>query len=211
MPAVKTHTSELKAALIDEAGRVLRTEGTGALTLRRLAQATGTSTAAVYSLFGDKSGLLEHMYLEGFERLARTVSSVAPAGDPLDVFVAIGRAYRRAALRSPDLYELMFGRPVPGFSPSTDARRAAAKSFRPVVDAIARCVGSGAFDARTDPEAAAHHLWALAHGLVALELHGTLPLSQAEYGRRYLSAIGASLSAYLPGATAWAPGPGAAL
>jgi hypothetical protein len=105
----------------------------------------------------------------------------------------------------------MFGRPVPGFSPSTDARRAAAKSFRPVVDAIARCVGSGAFDARTDPEAAAHHLWALAHGLVALELHGTLPLSQAEYGRRYLSAIGASLSAYLPGATAWAPGPGAAL
>jgi AcrR family transcriptional regulator len=211
MPAVKTHTSELRAALIDEAGRVLRTEGTAALTLRRLAQATGTSTAAVYSLFGDKSGLLEHMYLEGFERLARTVSSVAPAGNPLDGFLAMSRAYRRAALRSPDLYELMFGSPVPGFSPSADARRAAAKTFRPVVDAVARCVDSGALDARTDPEAAAHHLWALAHGLVALELHGTLPLSQDEYGRRYLSAIGASLSAYLPGTTAWEPGPGAAL
>src|SRR5947209_3190795 len=55
MPAVKTHTADLATQLVDAAGRILAAEGAAALTLRRLAQTAGTSTMAVYTLFGDNA------------------------------------------------------------------------------------------------------------------------------------------------------------
>ncbi|HLM63328.1 MAG TPA: TetR/AcrR family transcriptional regulator [Acidimicrobiales bacterium] len=197
MPAVKTHTEELRAALIDEAGRVLRTEGPGAVTLRRLARATGTSTAAVYTLFGDKAGLIDQMYIEGFRRLTHTVAASPATADPVQDLLAMGGAYRRAALRSRHLYELMFGRPVPGFKPSPGAIAVARRAFQPLLVAVSRCVEAGAFRSDTDPEDVAYHMWALAHGLVALEIHRALPLKRAEFERRYASAISASIASYL--------------
>ena len=198
MPAVKTHTPELRAALIDEAGKLLRAHGPAAITVRRLARAAGTSTTAIYRLFGDKSGLLEQMYLEGFARLRRRVTAVPTTEDPFEDLRQVGRAYRRAALASPHLYELMFGRPVPGFAPSDDAREVALESFRPVVTAVQRCVEAGRFSSDTDAEVAAHHLWALAHGLVLLEIHRTLPLSRTELARRYEAGISQITAAYAP-------------
>src|SRR3954471_1634276 len=70
VPSVKSHTADLATRLVDEAGRILAAEGAGALTLRRLATVTGTSTMAVYTLFGDKNGLLSAMHREGFARLS---------------------------------------------------------------------------------------------------------------------------------------------
>src|SRR5579885_3165376 len=115
VPAVKTHTADLATRLVDEAGRLLAREGAGALTLRRLATASGTSTMAVYTLFGDKQGLFTAMYRAGFERLGRALRSAASAyDDPLESLVALGHAYRAAALANPHLYDLMFGAAVPG-------------------------------------------------------------------------------------------------
>ncbi len=171
------------------------------MTLRRLADAAGTSTAAVYTLFGDKAGLMEQMFIEGFERLEATVAETPITADPLQDLLAIGHAYRRVALRSRHLYELMFGRPVPGFAPSARARAVAEGSFQPVIAAAARCVELGAFRRDTDPEDAAYHLWALAHGLVTLEIHHTLPLKRAEFERRYSAATSATIASYSPDPT----------
>jgi AcrR family transcriptional regulator len=197
VPAVKTHTEELRATLIDEAGRLLQAEGASAVTLRRLAQAAGTSTAAVYTLFGDKAGLLQQMYVEGFQRLGRTVAAAPVTDSPMNDLFTIGQSYRRAALRSRHLYELMFGRPVPGFTPSRAARAVAERTFQPLVDAVTRCVEAGDFDPGTKAEEAAYHLWALAHGLVTLEIHRVLPLTNSEFDRRYAAAVAASAVAYL--------------
>src|SRR5436853_359523 len=84
VPAVKSHTAELATRLVDEAGRILAAEGAGALTLRRLATVTGTSTMAVYTLFGDKNGLLSAMHREGFARLAAALDRVSVDPDPLE-------------------------------------------------------------------------------------------------------------------------------
>src|SRR3954447_14581577 len=84
MPAVKSHDAALATRLVDEAGRLLSAEGASALSLRRLAAATGTSTMAVYTLFGDKQGLLAAMYWAGFERLGAALDAAAAAApDPL--------------------------------------------------------------------------------------------------------------------------------
>jgi AcrR family transcriptional regulator len=174
-PAPPRRTADAKAdlaeRLVDEAGRILSGNGAGALTLRRLATASGTSTMAVYTLFGDKQGLLAAMYRQGFDRLAAASREAASrSDDPLTALAEIGLAYRATALANPHLYDLMFGRPVATYSPDADAKAVAETAYAPLVAAVQRCLDSGAM--RGDAERIAFYLWAVSHGFVSLELAG---------------------------------------
>src|SRR3954454_777178 len=174
VPAVKAHTADLATRLVDEAGRILSREGAGGLSLRRLAAATDTSTMAVYTLFGDKQGLLAAMYRAGFERLgAAEVAAVDGVTEPLAALAELVYAYRRAALDNPHLYDLMFGRPVAAFEPGPADKAVADATFRPLVDAVQRCLDSGVLVGH-DAERIAFYLWAVTHGMVSLELAGQL-------------------------------------
>ena len=179
MPAVKTHTEDVATRLVDEAGRILSAEGAAALSLRRLATATGTTTMAVYTLFGDKQGLIAAMYRAGFERLGATMrEAVGTDDDPLTALAKLGFAYRHAALANPHLYDLMFGRPVAAFEPDADTKEIADAAYRPLVEGVQRCLDAGVLVARPSDGAAervAFFLWAVSHGMVSLELAGQLP------------------------------------
>jgi AcrR family transcriptional regulator len=198
VPAVKAHNSDLATRLVDEAGRLLSDEGTAALSLRRLATATGTSTMAVYTLFGDKQGLLAAMYRAGFERLGAAMSSaVEGVDDPLAALAELGLAYRRAALANPHLYDLMFGRPVAAFDPDPADRETADSTFRPLVDGVQRCMDSRAIVAG-DAERVASYLWAVSHGMVSLELAGQLADDAAARDAAYIDALIFSTIPFLP-------------
>lgn len=173
MPAVKTHTPEVRARLTDLAARLLDEEGVAALTLRQLATRAGTSTMAVYTLFGDKRGLLAAVYEQGFARLGAALQAEgAQHDDPLERLAALGRAYRTAALAFPRVYALMFSDPQPEFEPGPQERAVADATFAPLVDAVARCQATGAL-VGDDAERTALHLWAVAHGMVSIELAGS--------------------------------------
>jgi len=187
VPAVKTHTPDLAARLIDEAGRLLAREGAAALTLRRLAAASGTSTMAVYTLYGDKPGLLRAMYQAGFERLGAALRAAAEThDDPLEALVALGHAYRDTALANPHLYDLMFGAAVPGFVPDESGKAVADAAYAPLVDGVRRCLDAGQFGG-TPAERIALHLWSVSHGMVSLELAGHL--TEADPPAAYVEAL----------------------
>jgi len=164
---------ELTRRLLDRAGELLLQHGSEGLSLRRLATDVGTSTMSVYTRFGGKPQLLAAMHREGFDRLGRALREAPPDGDPLAVLAEVGRAYRRAALASPSLYGLMFGPPPPGLVVAAEDAAAAESTYLPLVAAVRRCVDAGVLHG--DPEAVALHLWAVAHGMVSLELAGRLP------------------------------------
>jgi AcrR family transcriptional regulator len=198
VPAVKAHTADLATRLVDEAGRILSRDGAAALSLRRLATATGTSTMAVYTLFGDKNGLLAAMYRAGFERLGATeVAAVDGVTDPLGALAELGYAYRRAALANPHLYDLMFGRPVAAFEPDAADKAVADATFRPLVEAVQRCLDAGVL-VGGDPERIAFYLWAVTHGMVSLELAGQLPGDDAARDAAYTDALIYSSTPFLP-------------
>ena len=167
-------TSDLMARLVDEGARLLVAEGPGGISLRKVAAAAGVSTMPVYTLFGDKRGLLLAMHREGFQRLGAALRDVPEADNPLQYLGLLGIAYREAALRSPNLYGLMFGHEVTAVEPDEQGRSAAEAAYRPLVEAVARCQDAGILVAG-DPERIALHLWAVAHGMVSLELNGKLP------------------------------------
>lgn len=158
--------ADLNGRLVDAAARILVERGPAGLSLRKVAAAAGVSTMPVYTLFGDKQGLLDAMHREGFRRLGRALDEVPRTADALADLVALGFAYRAAALASPHLYGLMFSA---GFR-STEAADA---TYRSLVDAVARCQREGIFTG-DDPEPVALHLWVVTHGLVSLELSGKI-------------------------------------
>lgn len=140
------------------------------VTLRALVAGTGASTMAVYTHFGGMPGLWSAVRQEGFTRLARRLDAVPHTGDPVHDLAALGVAYARNALDSPELYRAMFDtRADLADAPAADA------TFDRLVVAVARARDEGRLDAGTDPGALATRYWAAGHGLVSLVVQGVLP------------------------------------
>lgn len=189
MPSVKTHDETLAGHLVDQAGRILAAEGAPALTLRRLASVSGTSTMAVYTLFGDKPGLLAAMHREGFVRLAAALETAkSSVDDPLAALAEQGIAYRQTALANPHLYGIMFGTAAPGFRPDSAGQQVADAAYRPLVDGVQRCLDAGAM-VGPDAERIALHLWSVSHGMVSLEIAGHLDGDEAAREHAYVDAL----------------------
>ena len=164
----------VRIALLETAARILATEGPGKLTLRRLAHEVGTSTMAIYTHFGGMTELRREIRREGFARLGARQAAVASTGDPVADVWALGLAYYGNAIENPNLYQAMF---MDGPVDEGDAR-VGLETFGQLVAAVRRCIDAGRFDP-ADPVGLATQLWALVHGLVALQLAHLLPADQA--------------------------------
>lgn len=160
----------MRSRIVEVAVSLLHREGPGALSVRRVAEEAGTTTQAIYTKFGGKAGLIEALYLEGWERLYRALEAVEETGDLLDYIARLSYAYRACAYANPHFYELMFGKPVPGFDPPQRTRREARSGFRLLRDTVQKAINTGCLAG--DADEICHLLWVAAHGFVDLRLHG---------------------------------------
>src|SRR5947208_7889177 len=101
--------ADQRSRMLETAVRLLEDGGPETLQARRLTAEVGTSTQAVYTLFGGMPGLFEALVAEGFGRMARHITAVPETDDPVADFFAQGWAYVDWALAHPQLYRLMFG------------------------------------------------------------------------------------------------------
>ena len=156
--------------LIEGGIRILERDGVSALSARRLAAETGTSTMAVYTHFGGMDGLVREIVHEGFARLEKHLNQVQKTDDPVADMGVLGRAYRANALANPHLYTVMFGgSSLAGFELTDDDRQYGRYTLTTVIDCANRCVQSGRFR-QGDPVLHSHHMWLATHGLINLEL-----------------------------------------
>lgn len=159
------------------AGELIAGEGVDALSLRKLAADAGTSTTAVYSLFGGKPGLVRTVYLEAFRRFGARLAAAGGHTDPAENVVQLGLAYRDNALAEPHLYELLFTKTVSEYVSKQDddeIKAIASATFQTLVDAVREAVKAGVF-VNEPAEFIATAAWGLVHGLISLELNGNLP------------------------------------
>jgi AcrR family transcriptional regulator len=101
--------ADQRARLLEVAARLLEDAGPEALQARTLTAEVGTSTQAVYTLFGGMPGLFEALVADGFRRFGEHVAASPESDDPVADFFRKGRAYIEWALARPQLYRLMFG------------------------------------------------------------------------------------------------------
>ena len=128
------------------------------VTLRGLVAGTGVSTMAVYTHFDGMPGLWRAVRQEGFVRLLARFDAVRD-------LAALGASYQAHAREQPDLYRTMFDD-----SYGLDDAVVPDATFDTLVDAAARAVADGRFDAACAPRDLATRYWAFLHGLAMLRL-----------------------------------------
>jgi AcrR family transcriptional regulator len=190
----REHGPETRAALLREAGRLLAAEGTAAVTVRRVALEAGTTTRAVYSLFGDKEGLLRALFHQAAEVMRRHHEEVPVLADPVEEIRALAHAYRAGAKEQPNLYGLFLGQAAPGLEPDPDDLELAFGSMNRPLAALQRCAAAGRLGGH-EPIEVGVQVWALLHGLTSLELQSCLG-SPAEADARWQGAIESALAGY---------------
>ena len=199
MARPRVHDDALRDRLLEEATGLVADGGTGALTVRGAAALAGTSSSAVYTLFGGRDALLRAVGERAAVRFAARLKAAPPSDDPDVRLLALGVAYRRFALDDPEAYRVMFARHGVGASHPESGPVAQAPTFLVLREAVGRALAAGAASAAypdgprpEDVTRAATQVWALAHGWVTLELDGLLPWPPAERDARYVSALRAA-------------------
>jgi AcrR family transcriptional regulator len=166
----REHGDTTRQALLDAAETLIADGGPEALSVRAVADAVGTTTRAVYSLFGSKDGLLAALAERVFEMLgadlARQPTTDDAAGDLVDAAVAV---YRAMAIGNPAAYRITFLRVVPELDLGPATLAAAQHSLSLLHDRFERLAAAGALNGRSVVEAT-RHFHALCEGLATIEL-----------------------------------------
>ena len=171
MRRTRTPSAGMESALLASAAEILETEGPDGLSVRRIAAAAHVAPMGVYNHFDSKFGIVEALFVDGFQRLRDALATIADIPDPYEALREGGRRYRALALAHPMVYQVMFLRAVPGFEPSDHALEMAARAFDSLVAAVQRAMAAGVI-ADASPSETAHVIWASIHGWVSLELLG---------------------------------------
>ncbi len=178
------HNDSLRQELLAVSAELVDRDGPAKVTLRDVASAAGTSTTAVYSLFGGKSQLLTAVVDHGFESFRDSQVAAAPGG-----LQELGMAYRAWALEHRALYRLMFGGALAAYVDCQPSPEVAAGAMEPLMEAVASAQAAGTL--RNEPvERVAVTIWGQVHGLVSLELAQVGP-PDADWAAAYNSALAA--------------------
>lgn len=181
MGRTRLHDEATGAALLEAAEKIVETEGLQALTVRRVAEKTGTTTRAVYTSLGSKQALLSGLGMRTFDILGAMVNRLPLTSDPAADLVAAGTlGFRRFALNHPALFQIGIQQTSVPFDAAQTIAPAAKRALPALHGRIARLQDAGRLGARTIPEAA-WEFHATCEGLAALELRCTL---HPEHGQR---------------------------
>ncbi|MEV4513387.1 TetR-like C-terminal domain-containing protein [Dactylosporangium sp. NPDC049525] len=171
----RTNDDAVKERLVRTATEMLATQPEESITVRALAAAAGTATAAVYTLFGSREALIGEVRGRAVAGLSQTLSATPASPDPLADIHALAVAYRQWARGHRHLYAVLFGG-VQTFDPSGPV--GSGDPVRPLLDTIGRARSASLLTG--DPTLIALSLWVTLHGLVTLELAGALDTDTAE-------------------------------
>jgi AcrR family transcriptional regulator len=143
------------------------------LSLRDVARRVGVSHAAPAHHFGDKTGMLTAVAVQGFELFSDYLSAAVEGIDsPLEALHANGRGYLEFSDRYPGHFEIMF-RPALINTADPAFRSASDKAFQLLRDVVAECQRQG-WKSDADTTGLAVATWALLHGLTVLRRGGSV-------------------------------------
>jgi AcrR family transcriptional regulator len=167
----REHDDATRAALLAAAERLVDEHGPDAASVRAVADEVGTTTRAVYSVFGSKQGLLEALATRLFEELSEAIDAVPMTDDPAADLVEVGlQGFRKTVLAHPSLYRLVFLRIVPDLELGPEFGQVAYEAFGRMQARVERVhpAGGNAVHER----ALAYH--ALTEGLASMEVRGQM-------------------------------------
>lgn len=165
-----------RSKILSAASDLFLEGGASALSVRAIAKRAGLSTIGIYSHFQGKQGILDALYIEGFNYVYAAMS--VPVSHPmsLDDVMRASRGYLSVAQNHEAHYRLIFGEGDAGYQPSDEARAAGDRAFAKLVSNTAEFLHSAGL--KTERRVAAMNIWAILHGYVSISHH---PLAKQDW------------------------------
>ena len=176
----KEHDARTGVALREAAERLVAEGGPGALSVRAVAAEVGTTTRAVYSVFGAKDGLVDALAQTAFEILEAGLARHAETNDPVADLVDIGATVFRGLVRDhPSLFRIAFQRVEPGLTAGPELAAARGRALAGLEARVQRVKDAGLLGTKS-VRSATIEFNAMCEGLGNAELRGvTLPILPA--------------------------------
>jgi AcrR family transcriptional regulator len=197
------HNPNLRETIRETAWRQLAESGTSSLSLRAIARELGITAPAIYNYYPDRDALVTSLIIEAYSSFGDCQLQARDGYKPEQVverFCAIGRAYREWALSYPQRYQLIFGWPIPGYHPPLpEILPSSARSLSALVSVVDDLRAADRLRTESFPLInfdreeqfsfwkaclGGYHIlslsvsmlvWSRVHGLVSLEIAGSLP------------------------------------
>jgi len=180
----RVHDQTTANALLRAAERIVDANGVDALSVRRVARAVGTTTRAVYSVFGSKDALVAALGRRAFEILERELEALPVSADPADDLIQAGLMFRRFAREHPSLLQIGFQHVPIGSEVAADFRPTQSRAFAGLIARVERLEEAGGLGRRPVMDAV-FAFDALTEGLAAVEIRQVLPRGREEVLWRY--------------------------
>lgn len=161
-----------RAAILLAASELLESGGPEAVTLRAVGESAGVSRSAAYRHFDDKNALLSALAAAALNNMAQEIRAAATHDDMLVNLRKGSGACVNFALQNPHHYQLVFG-DVPLAAPTQQLEAAADTAMASIRELIEHAQASGQLG-EGPPRELATVLWALLHGIAALQITGHL-------------------------------------
>lgn len=177
--------AEMRTAILDAARQVMRQDGVAALNLNKVAAAIGIKTPSLYEYFDGKMTLYDALFRLGFELFTERMDrALENRGTWQQSLRAAMETYMQFALDYPELYQLCFERPVPGFVPSAESMRVSLALLFKSTERVEQIMRESGDWLGLTPAQVNDLSIAMMHGLTAQHMANEphLPLGQGRYG-----------------------------
>lgn len=172
------YRQEMVDAILNTARAVMQEQGVAALNLNEVARRLGISGQALARYFHNKAALYDALFLMGHRLFREAEDDLWRTTRP--DWARIRRWFEirlTLALENPDYYALIWGSPVPGFTPSEASLEEIHKVLSGARKGIGEVIAAEGIDAGLPPEQVVDILLAVRHGIVAetMSKRGILP------------------------------------
>ena len=168
--------TEVRERILNAARAIVASDGFGALTMRKIAEAIDCAPGTIYLYFENRDEIARQLCLQGFQELLEFMEPAAAVADPLKRLAALMEAYARFGMAHPETYRLSFMadpklaeavfREAPIDAPGTGGLRA----FGFLLQALRELKAQRRLARAANVTQLAEVVWASIHGVVSLKL-----------------------------------------
>jgi AcrR family transcriptional regulator len=177
-------------SILEAARQIMRQEGVAALTMQELARRLDLRAPSLYNYFASKMDIYDALFRLGFTLYAQHMEeTIQGAQSWQEELRRTFEAYLTFAQHNPELYQLCFERPVPGFEPSAESLQASLDLLQASYQRAERLRLAIASD--LPAQQIVDLLISMMHGITALHIANQphLPLGEGRFGSLIPSAI----------------------
>lgn len=195
---VRTRQHTVEEAL-DHAVDMMTVDGAGALSISEVARRMGIRPPSLYKYFDSLHAMYDQLFARGLRGYTDAVTA-AVASQPRGV--ARIRAAMRAgvawSVEHPALAQLLYWRPVPGFTPSPAVFADSVDQMHSAREELAEAVRLGELSASADSDDAVRMLTVVISGLITQQMANEpgVPFAEGRFSQLTDRAIEAFLDAY---------------